>query len=55
MSRTTHWLRANRISLNVAKTNNSISFIENKNHQKVKFSNKWLQNQKKKQKQNALE
>ena len=47
MSRTTHWLRANRISLNVAKTNNSISFIQNKNHQKVKFSNKWLQNQNK--------
>ena len=33
----THWLRANRISLNVAKTNNSIPFMQNKNDQKANF------------------
>ena len=47
MSRVTHWLRANRIFLNIAKTNNSISFMQNKNYQKAKFLNKWSKNQNK--------
>ena len=48
LSRTTHWLRANRMSLDVAKNkNNSIPFIQNKNNQKAKFSNKCSKNQNK--------